>query len=1041
MSRSSSKQFNDVAGESAESQPPRFTPVANNSSISNRARARPARLLLICGLLLAAAVTVGTGLILSNLRERALIGRESVLRNIALIVAEQTNRAFQAADLIQTHLIERMHSLGVASGEDFEREMSGRDVHLTLKDKIGSLPHIDALMVISARGKLINSSRTWPIPEVNASDQDYFKALQSDPRLTSFLSAPVRDGRTGAWTIYLAQKFVGPNGEFLGLLCGAMELQYFEKLFETLILGEESAISLFRDDGVLLVRYPQRDSPGTSYAGGDLFTKALSRANHRVVRLTSVVDGKKRLVAGHSVADYPISVAVATTVSAALAGWQGAAIYMISTAVLLILVIGTTILLGVKQFKNFELLAQARAENDQKVQLDAALNNMRQGLQMYDAKGRVTLTSQKYLKMYGLSPDAVKPDWTIRDVLHLRKAAGTLAGDPDQYLAKRIDRGKVETKVVQIPDGRTISVTNAPVPGGGWVSTHEDISESKRREASFRLLFESNPLPMWVFDVDTIQFLAVNDAAVAHYGYSREQFLAMTLADIRPIEDRERLVQLVRSDPGTQKGEEIWRHRKADGSEIEVSVYSRALRHEDRRAVLVAICDVTEQRQADRERVRSEERIVHLAHHDALTDLPNRALFCEELDRALARVKRGERLALLYLDLDHFKHVNDTHGHLLGDELLKAVAERLRGCVRETDFVARLGGDEFAIIQTLLEQHSDPTALATRISDALNSPLNINGHEVVVGVSIGISIAPNDAIEREQILKNADLALYGAKGGGRGTYCFYEPEMDTRVKARQKVEADLRDALANGEFELYYQPIVNLQSNQVSGCEALLRWHHPERGMVAPAEFIPIAEESGLIISLGEWVLRRACADAATWPDDIKIAVNLSPAQLAGGKLLPMVVSALAASGIPGGRLELEITETLLMQNTFATLATLHQLRDMGVRIAMDDFGTGYSSLSYLKSFPFDNIKIDRSFIEDISETDDCASIVQAVTNMAQQLNMKTTAEGVETEQQLEKVRELGCTEMQGYIFSPARPAAEISRLFLSRAVKAASAA
>lgn len=626
-------------------------------------------------------------------------------------------------------------------------------------------------------------------------------------------------------------------------------------------------------------------------------------------------------------------------------------------------------------------------------------------------------------------------------MLHLRKAAGTLAGDPDQYLVRKINHGKVETKVVQIPDGRTISVTNAPVPGGGWVSTHEDISESKSREASFRLLFESNPLPMWVFDVDSLQFLAVNDAAVAHYGYSREQFLAMTLADIRPVEDYERLMQLVRSNPGTQQGEEIWRHRKADGSEIEVSVYSRSLRHENRNAILAAIRDVTAQRQAELERARSEARIAHLAHHDVLTDLPNRALFCEELDRALVRVQQGERLALLYLDLDHFKHVNDTHGHLLGDDLLKAVAERLRGCVGETDFVARLGGDEFAVIQTLGRRHSDPTVLATRISDTLNAPLDIDGHEIAVGVSIGISIAPNDTIERARILRNADLALYEAKGGGRGTFCLYEPHMDARITARQKTEIDLRDALANGEFELHYQPIVDLQTNQISGCEALLRWHHPGRGMIAPAEFIPIAEESGLITSLGEWVLRQACADAAAWPDDIKVAVNISPTQLNSGKMLQGVIMALAASGITASRLELEITETVLMQNTFATLATLHRLRDLGVRIAMDDFGTGYSSLSYLKSFPFDTIKIDRSFIEGISEKDDCIAIVQAITNMARQLDIKTTAEGVEREQQLEKVRELGCTDMQGYIFSPPRPVAEILRLFRSRAARAENAA
>jgi diguanylate cyclase (GGDEF)-like protein len=388
----------------------------------------------------------------------------------------------------------------------------------------------------------------------------------------------------------------------------------------------------------------------------------------------------------------------------------------------------------------------------------------------------------------------------------------------------------------------------------------------------------------------------------------------------------------------------------------------------------------------------------------------------------------------LYLDLDQFKRVNDTLGHIIGDEFLKIVADRLRGCIRDTDLIARLGGDEFAIIQTSLEPSSDPAALAERISKALKAPYEIDGHKVVAGVSIGIALAPNDAADRDQLVKCADMALYGAKGGGRGTYCFYEPELDARVKARHKLDTDLCDALANGEFELYYQPIVNLQTNQVSGCEALLRWHHPERGVVEPTEFIPVAEENGLIIALGEWVLRQACADAATWPDGVKVAVNLSPTQLIGGKLLPVVINALAASGISASRLELEITESVLMQNTFASLAMLHQLRDIGVRIAMDDFGTGYSSLSYLRSFPFDKIKIDRSFIEGISEENDCAAIVEAVIDMAHRLNMTTTAEGIETVEQREKVRELGCTELQGYLFSRPKSLAEILPLLAPRA-------
>jgi diguanylate cyclase (GGDEF)-like protein len=435
--------------------------------------------------------------------------------------------------------------------------------------------------------------------------------------------------------------------------------------------------------------------------------------------------------------------------------------------------------------------------------------------------------------------------------------------------------------------------------------------------------------------------------------------------------------------------------------------------------------DITERKQA-------EEQIAHMARHDALTDLPNRVLLRERLEHELKRVKRGECLAVLCLDLDHFKGVNDTLGHPIGDELLKVVAERLRRCTREPDTIARLGGDEFAIIMTAMQQPSDASALCRRIRDSITKPFNLDGHQIIADISIGISISPYDATEADQLLKNADMALYGAKADGRGTFRFFEPEMDSRMKARRDLEMNLRNALANNEFELYYQPLVNLQNNEITAFEALLRWHHPTRGIISPADFIPIAEETGLIVPVGEWVLRRACEETANWPNEMKVAVNLSPSQLKSRNLVAVVMSALAHSGMAASRLQLEITETVLMQNTFSTLATLHELRKLGVQIAMDDFGTGYSSLSYLRSFPFDKIKIDRSFIQDMANGAEPFAIVRAVTGLANNLSIISTAEGVETRQQLEALQTIGCTEMQGYYFSRARPAAEIVEMFLS---------
>jgi diguanylate cyclase (GGDEF)-like protein len=385
---------------------------------------------------------------------------------------------------------------------------------------------------------------------------------------------------------------------------------------------------------------------------------------------------------------------------------------------------------------------------------------------------------------------------------------------------------------------------------------------------------------------------------------------------------------------------------------------------------------------------------------------------------------------VLYLDIDHFKSVNDTFGHPTGDDLLKLVAARLKACVREHDTVARIGGDEFAIVQSKVAQPEDAAMLARRICETVRAPYDVNGHMLLVDTSVGIAVAPIDGEEPDTLLKNADMALYGAKTDGRGTYRFFEPAMDARAKLRRALELALRRALTEGEFQLHYQPVIHLSDDRITCCEALLRWNHPDRGLISPDEFVPIAEEMGLIVSLGEWVLRKACSDAAKWPDGVKVAVNLSPIQVMHHNLVPTVVSALASSGLPAERLDVEITESVLMHDTETTLAALHRLRALGVSISMDDFGTGYSSLSYLRSFPFDKIKIDRCFINGLPQGDDSAAIVRAVTGLAKSLSMTTTAEGVETMQQMEQVKELGCTEMQGFYFSEAQPIDVIEKLF-----------
>jgi diguanylate cyclase (GGDEF)-like protein len=445
----------------------------------------------------------------------------------------------------------------------------------------------------------------------------------------------------------------------------------------------------------------------------------------------------------------------------------------------------------------------------------------------------------------------------------------------------------------------------------------------------------------------------------------------------------------------------------------------------ERTAELVRANEELKREIAERERSQAETH--YLAHHDALTGLGNRVLLREQIEQALARARRhDETLAILFIDLDGFKGINDTLGHSVGDALLKCVADRLAESLRESDKVARLGGDEFAVIQMAEEQPKGASALASRLINIIKTPCLVDGHQLMVGASIGIAVASPDKHDPERLLKSADLAMYRAKADGRGTYRFFEPEMDARAQARRLMEVDLRSAPLETAFELYYQPIVDLRENRVICLEALLRWRHAQRGFIPPEEFIPLAEEIGVIGPLGEWVLRQACADAMRWPEDVKVAVNLSPVQFKHGGLIAAVANALSTSGLPASRLDLEITESVLLDKTDVNLATLNQLSDLGVRISMDDFGTGYSSLSYLRSFRFDKIKIDRSFVSDLAQNSDSLAIVRAIADLGSSFGMTIIAEGVETEEQLKHVELEGCTEVQGFLFSPPRPASEI---------------
>jgi diguanylate cyclase (GGDEF)-like protein len=870
---------------------------------------RPIRYLILCGVTLIAAIVIGTAIMVGNLRERALLESERELKNTALILAEQIDRTFQGIDLVQSSVLERIKSLGIASNEDYTRRMSGEDMHQMLKASTSGLVQIYAVSLINADGRLINFSRFWPGPELSVADRDFFIALKANPEMTSYVSQPLHNRTNGAWTLFLVRKVTAANGEFLGLVLGAIELSYFDKLFASVSLGKGSSIALYRNDGGLLTRFPQAES-----FIGKIFTSplnALGGGDSATTRIIGQIGGRDRLLAVHRLADFPMFLSVGVDTSSALAIWQRETDVLLGAGGLAALTVAFMIfLIGRQQAKAHNSSIQMLAL--EKHRLDTAMNNMVQGLIMFDAAERMVVCNDLYIEMYGLSREIVKPGCSFLEVLQCRASAGSfLHHDPEMYRAevlKELALGKVAARIFETTDGREVLMTNSPLAGGGWVATHNDITERRRAEA----------------------------------------------------------------------------------------------------------------------------KIEYMAHHDALTDLPNRLQLYEQLRQLLARTRQGQHVAVFCLDLDRFKDVNDAHGHPVGDLLLKGVADRLRQCIRDVDLVARLGGDEFAIMQAGASQPTDATALASRLIEVIGAPYELDGKQVTVDLSIGIALAPGDGLDPEQLLKNADMALYRAKSDGHGLYRFFEPEMDARMQARRNLEIDLRKAIANGEFELFYQPLVDMKTEYVTGFEALIRWHHPERGMIPPLDFIPVAEETGLIVPMGDWVLRQACAEAATWPSNVKIAVNLSPVQFKNKILLPSVVSALAASGLSPNRLELEITESVLLQDSGATLAVLHELRDLGVRISMDDFGTGYSSLSYLRKFPFDKIKIDQSFIFDMSDHDDSLAIVRAVIAMGSGLGIATTAEGVETAEQFKQLKMEGCTEVQGYLFSPPRPAAEVKGLLAS---------
>jgi diguanylate cyclase (GGDEF)-like protein len=859
--------------------------------------------LIICGVGIVLAITLGTGFLVLQFRDRTVDAAERELANTAQLLSRHFDQ--QLIDLQRVHedVLDYVRAEGIDTVEAFDSRMSSLAVHEMLRAKLQAFPHVGGLNLFNAQGWLINSTQRWPVPDVNVSDRRYFKEFASGQPVPETIVEVGKSKVTGRWTTLFARRILGRNGEIIGFASRSVEPSHFEEFCASLALDGETTISMLHREGTIIARYPHHDGMvGRNIADNPLFQRILALNGSASGRFKSLSEGEERLGSIRPMTNFPLLVVATTTSSHVLANWRAQTKLQFGAALLAVLVVIVTITLIVRQLKRQHEAAQhLLVEKGQ--HLDTAINNMTQGLLLFNATGHLVICNQSYLDMFGLSRDVVKPGCHLRDLILYRKELGSFVGDVDAYCAKFLNpqNDEIRDAVTDTPDGRRIRLVYKRSPDGGWATTLEDVTERSRFEA----------------------------------------------------------------------------------------------------------------------------RIEHLAHYDALTDLPNRTLFQLHAEKMIAGLP-DIPFAILYIDIDEFKGINDSLGHLIGDEFLRAVSQRLRGCVAKNDFVARLGGDEFAIIQYGVDRDADVSALIDRVYQALRSPFECHGHRLSADASIGVAVAPRDGSLLLGLLKCADLAMYAAKAAGRRTYRFFAVGMETEANSRRELEQDMRAAMIEGGFVIHYQPLVDVGSEEIVCCEALLRWRHPRRGMISPAEFIPVAEETGLIQEIGQWVLDTACREAASWPVHIRVAVNVSPVQFKSQTLPLNVATALANSGLDPRRLELEITEAVLIGDDEAALTTFAQLRELGVHIALDDFGTGYSSLRYLHRFPFDKIKIDRSFVKEVADGTGASSIIRAVVGIAGERDMITTAEGVETRLQLETVRELGCTQMQGYLFSAARPAQEI---------------
>ena len=836
--------------------------------------------LVVCGLISGLEATR-----IWTQRSEALEDGKTDLANLTMSLTQHADQTFRGVDAVLAGLVAQM--------ETTDRQDSDGVKRMTrwFRDEIERLPQLLAYSVTDQRGIIFISS--WvDTPNVDISDRDFFRIHVNNDDRAIFIGPPVFGRILNRWVIPISRRYNKADGSFGGIVSAHVELAFFQKFYDQMEIGKSGSILLLSADERLLVRRPfLEENVGRDMSRSNL-AKALKNAPADTVELKATMDGIVRINSYRRSEVYPLVVAVAESTDELLASWRRRTLHEVSeTAIILV----TIVLAGLLVRKMTRRLATNAVELEHANQrFDAAINNMSQGLCLYDADQRIVISNRKYAEIYHLDPDQVRPGTSLDQVFQHRRPRGTNFALPeDQDIGAR--EGE---RVHELANGRIVSVVQQLMPEGGWLSTHEDITERRQ----------------------------------------------------------------------------------------------------------------------------NEQQIIYLAEHDHLTGLPNRANFLRTLDKLTSA---GGQTAVFLLDLDKFKGVNDTSGHAAGDQMLQEVAGRLKSEIGEGDVVARLGGDEFAVVQRLdSSSHDDAVSLALRLIDVVTRPYELDGLPARVGLSIGVARSPEQGRDSADLLKKADIALYVVKSEGRNGFRIYDAEMSRIAEGQKRLEEEFRKAVEREEFELFYQPILDVANEAICGAEALVRWNHPRRGIVLPDQFIPLAEETGLIIPLGEWILRQACKEAATWPAHFKLSVNLSVHQFKAN-LVEVVFSALMKSGLSPERLELEITETALLDSQAEYLQILRQLKNMGITVVLDDFGTGYSSAAYLTQFPFDKIKIDKTFVEGMSRRRECVAVIASILALARGLDIAVTAEGVETPEQLRKLRSEGVNYAQGFLIGHPVPLAD----------------